>query len=67
VIVVNGQRSDVRAGATVADVLEALGLTVEARGVAVAVDGAVVPCAGWRAFALPDGARVEVLTAMQGG
>jgi sulfur carrier protein len=35
--------------------------------VAVAVDGAVVPRGGWETFALPEDARVEVLTAMQGG
>ena len=36
-------------------------------GVAVAVDGEVVPRADWPATALADGARVEVLTAVQGG
>ncbi|HEX5853032.1 MAG TPA: sulfur carrier protein ThiS [Solirubrobacteraceae bacterium] len=66
-IVLNGQDSDVRAGETLADVLARLGLQLDARGVAVAVDGEVVPRAAWATFALPDGARVEVLTAMQGG
>jgi sulfur carrier protein len=67
VIVLNGQRSDVRAGETVAAVLARLGLDEDARGVAVAVDGEVVPRATWASFAMPDGAHVEVLTAMQGG
>ncbi len=66
-IVLNGQRSDVRAGETVAELLERLGLDLHARGVAVAVDGAVVPRAAWQSFALDEDARVEVLTAMQGG
>jgi sulfur carrier protein len=66
-IILNGERSELRAGQTVAAVLVGLGLTVAARGVAVAVDGEVIPRAHWEAFALPDGARVEVLTAMQGG
>ena len=39
----------------------------DARGVAVAVDGEVVPRTVWDTFAIADGARVEVLTAMQGG
>ena len=39
----------------------------DARGVAVAVDGEVVPRAIWETFALGADARVEVLTAMQGG
>jgi sulfur carrier protein len=67
VIVLNGQRSDVRAGETVAAVLVRLGLEHDARGVAVAVDGEVVPRAEWQSFALNEDARVEVLTAMQGG
>jgi sulfur carrier protein len=66
-IVLNGNDSDVRAGETVAAVLARLGLQVDARGVAVAVDGEVVPRAAWRSFELSDHARVEVLTAMQGG
>jgi sulfur carrier protein len=66
-ILLNGQRSELRAGQTLASVLVGLGLRVDARGVAVAVDGEVVPRGHWEAFALADGARVEVLTAMQGG
>ncbi len=63
----NGEESDVRAGETVAAVLARLHLNVDARGVAVAVDGEVVPRADWQSFALGEHARVEVLTAMQGG
>jgi sulfur carrier protein len=66
VIVVNG---DLYNGAdqTVAAVLRDLELPADARGVAVAVNGEVVPRAGWETFAIPEGAHVEVLTAMQGG
>jgi sulfur carrier protein len=67
VIRVNGEDSDVSPGETVASVLARLELSPEARGVAVAVDGEVVPRAEWRSFALAEHARVEVLTAMQGG
>jgi sulfur carrier protein len=67
VIVLNGERSDVCAGETVLAVLARLGLDSEARGVAVAVDGEVIPRAGWESYAVPEDARVEVLTAMQGG
>ncbi len=67
-IVLNGERAaDVRAGATVASLLGRLGLAADAPGVAVAVDGEVVPRAAWQSFALGENARVEVLTAMQGG
>jgi sulfur carrier protein len=66
-MIVNGQSSDISAGETVAAVLDRLGLSLEARGVAVAVDGEVVPRAAWSTFVLAADARVEVLTAMQGG
>jgi sulfur carrier protein len=67
VIVLNGERAELQPGETLAGVLAGLGLTVQAQGVAVAVDGEVVPRAAWDTFALAQDARVEVLTAMQGG
>jgi sulfur carrier protein len=66
-IYLNGNPHDDGAGETVVAVLQLLGLPGNARGVAVAVDGEVVPRAGWETFAIPDGAHVEVLAAMQGG
>lgn len=66
-ILLNGESADVQPGETLASVLADLGLSVQARGVAVAVDGQVVPRAGWETYALADNARVEVLSAMQGG
>ena len=66
-IFVNGEGSDVRAGEPVVTVLARRGLDADASGVAVAVDGEVVPRAAWESFALPADARIEVLTAMQGG
>jgi sulfur carrier protein len=67
VILLNGERSEIGAGETVAAAIARLGLEARTRGVAVAVDGEVVPRAAWDSFALADGSRVEVLTAMQGG
>lgn len=66
-IVLNGQRCQLSAGDTVASALRLLDLDEGARGVAVAVDGEVVPRAAWATFELGGDARVEVLTAMQGG
>jgi sulfur carrier protein len=66
-IFLNGQTYDVQAQETVAGVLGRIGLDVDARGIAVAVDGEVVPRSQWQTFALSEQARVEVLTAMQGG
>ena len=64
-VTVNGMRWELPEEATLADVLARL--DVPERGVAVALDGAVVPRAAWPAAALADGACVEVLTAVQGG
>lgn len=66
-ITLNGEPAALGAGESIAALLEHLELRADARGVAVAVDGEVVPRAAWRTFRLPDDARVEVLTAMQGG
>ncbi len=66
-ILLNGESADIQPGQTLAGVLAGLGLSVQARGVAVAVDGEVVPRAGWETYALAENARVEVLTAMRGG
>ena len=64
-IIINGEPSDVEDGITVERLLA--DLDVPTRGVAVAVDAEVVPRSAWGAFALADGARVEVLIAVQGG
>lgn len=66
-MILNGERSEIPAGETVVAVLRRLGLEADAKGVAVAVDGEVLPRACWETFVLPADARVEVLTAMQGG
>jgi sulfur carrier protein len=66
-MILNGEPAEIPAGETVVSVLERLGLQADARGVAVAVDGEVLARACWETFALPEDARVEVLTAMQGG
>lgn len=66
-IVLNGEPREHGAGVAVAELLRGLGLPEQGRGVAVAIDGEVVPRASWETRAIPDGARVEVLTAMQGG
>jgi sulfur carrier protein len=62
---VNGVDHDLVEGATIQDLLRLLAIPVN--GVAVAVDGAVVPRAEHPRTVLADGADVEVLTAVQGG
>jgi sulfur carrier protein len=67
VIVLNGHESDVHPGETLAAALRRLEVRPDARGIAVAVDGEVVPRSGWESCVLSEQARVEVLSAMQGG
>ena len=62
---VNGEPRDLPPGATVAELVTALG--GPERGVAVAVGAEVVPRSAWTTTVLSEGARVEVLTAVQGG
>jgi sulfur carrier protein len=64
-VLVNGAGRDLPDGATVADAVAAM--TEQARGVAVAVNGEVVPRASWAQTPLRAGDQVEVLTATQGG
>jgi sulfur carrier protein len=64
-IVLNGEPTELESGATVQTALAALELPD--RGVAVAVDAEVVPRGEWSAHELNEGARVEVLRAIQGG
>ncbi|MET0135313.1 MAG: sulfur carrier protein ThiS [Kibdelosporangium sp.] len=62
---VNGVERELADGATVTDVLRLL--DIPASGVAVALNGQVVPRAEHPRTVLADGADVEVLTAVQGG
>src|ERR1044072_1054468 len=63
----NGASQELPAGATLADAVRETGAEQEARGVAVALDGEVVPRTAWAATPLADGSKVEVLAAIQGG
>jgi sulfur carrier protein len=64
---VNGTPRELPDGATLQQALGGLDLPAGDRGVAVAVDAEVVPRAEWGRRALHDGARLEVLAAIQGG
>jgi len=66
-VIVNGAPTDVGPGATVAGVLAGLGHPVAGAGVAVALNGEVVPRSAWASTGLGDHDRLEVLGASQGG
>jgi sulfur carrier protein len=66
-IVLNGSEAELADGATVLAAVESLDLPAAGRGVAVAVDAEVVPRTQWDTHTLDEGARVEILRAIQGG
>lgn len=63
-ITVNDEAVELDEQTTVAKLLETLGISD--KGIAVAVDWAVLPRSQWQ-HPLSDGAKVEVVTAVQGG
>ncbi len=65
-LLVNGKPERL-AAATVADLLGALDLDASRKGIAVAVNGAVVPRRGWDTAPLSAGDAVEIIHAKQGG
>jgi sulfur carrier protein len=65
-VLLNGERRELPGGATVQTAVLEAGIEHEGRGVAVAVDGEVVPRGEW-SQELHEGQQVEVLHAVQGG
>ncbi len=62
---VNGNEEQLQV-ATVAELLAARGI-MRAKGVAVAVNGAVVPASGWDHARLGAGDRIEIVKPFGGG
>ena len=66
--VLNGEERELADGARVADAAVLAGVPGDSlRGVAVAVEGEVVPRADWEDRVLKEGEQVEVVHAVQGG
>jgi sulfur carrier protein len=66
-VLLNGKPEELPDGATVDDAVLASGAPESRRGLAVAVDGEVVPRGQWETVPLTEGQRIEVLQAVQGG
>ena len=62
---VNGEAQEVPAGSTISDLLDLLGLNRD--GVAVALNGQVIPRTRHSSTELPEGAAVEIIRAVGGG
>lgn len=63
-VIVNGEAVEVDDRTTVSGLLDHLG--IPENGIAVAVDWSVIPRSQWDTV-LTDGAKIEVVTAVQGG
>ena len=63
----NGERRELPAEATVEVAVHMSGAPEGGRGVAVALDGEVVPRGQWATTEVRDGQELEVLHAVQGG
>ena len=63
---VNGE-SEALTAVTVAALLAAKEIEIGGRGIAVALNGAVVPRSAWRETRLSPGDSVEIVRARQGG
>jgi sulfur carrier protein len=66
-IELNGSKVEIADGATVSVAIEHLDVSADERGIAVAVDGEVVPRTEWAVTALRERQSVEVVRAVQGG
>jgi thiazole synthase len=66
-IELNGELRELPAGATLDVAAREAGAAEDGRGVAVALDGEVVPRSEWGQTPLREGQAVEVLAAIQGG
>jgi sulfur carrier protein len=64
IVLVNEKRVEVDEPTTIAALLESMGFPD--RGIAVALDWSVLPRSDWETE-LFEGARIEVVTAVQGG
>lgn len=64
---INGEPTEIPAPLAVDALLAHLGRDPSVHGVAVAVDQRVVRRADWPTTLVDDGARVEIITAAQGG
>jgi sulfur carrier protein len=66
-VLLNGRTAELGEGATVRDAVVAAGAGADERGIAVALDGAVVPRSAWDTTTLHEDAQLEVLRATAGG
>lgn len=66
-LTINGEKKDAGGARTLDELIERMGLSELSKGIAVAVNGAVVPKGRWKNTTLETGDNIEVIHAVQGG
>ena len=66
-VLINGEGHELEAGASLEAAVASLPDALPDRGVAVALDGEVIPRSQWAATTVPEDARIELVVAVQGG
>lgn len=66
-VFVNGQERSMSDGASISKLVDGETTDGHHRGIAVALNGEVVPRAAWEATSIADGDKIEILHAIGGG
>lgn len=66
-LTVNGVRQEIPDVETLDMLMKRLKVSPEARGVAAAINGTVIPRSDWPAARLTEGDEIEIIHAVQGG
>lgn len=67
VFTVNGEQRSLSGNLYVSNVLEEMGIKLERKGVAVAVNGELVTRTEWASVLIASGDEIEIVRAIQGG
>lgn len=67
IVTINGVTSEIAAGMMVDAAIATAGHTGSGFGIAIALNGEVVPRSEWTVTEVTEGDRIEVLVAAQGG
>jgi sulfur carrier protein len=63
---INGKETDISSGTSIRGLLDSMEIRSD-RGMAIAVNGVVVPGSRWRELEVEEGDTVEIIRATQGG
>lgn len=67
IVTINGEKKDIARVDTLEALLRVAGVTSETKGVAVALNGEVVPRSAWASARVQENDAVEIVYAVQGG